>query len=74
MVEKKTQTISVRVTPKLKERILEAGKRSGVPYPVLVVRAVESVCELVEKQGYIVFPLSVSSLPKGQRRNQAKVK
>ncbi|HTB62027.1 MAG TPA: hypothetical protein VK737_00450 [Opitutales bacterium] len=59
MAEKKTQTLSVRITPSLKERVLKAENRSGIPYPVLVVRAIESVCELVEKQGYIMFPLSI---------------
>ena len=72
MVEKKTQTISVRVTPKLKERIMEAERRSGVPYPVLVVRAVESVCEVVERQGYIVFPLSVVPRSKKPAKHSPK--
>jgi len=64
MAEKKTQTLSVRITPSLKERVLKAEKQSGVPYPVLVIRAIESVCDLVEQEGYIVFPLSITPTPK----------
>ena len=59
---KTTETrISVRVNPRLKNRIETVTQRTGVDEATLVRACLEALCDHVERHGQISFPISINA-------------
>lgn len=57
----KEARIAVRVDPALKARIAAIVQRTGIDEAVLVRNCIEALCEHVERNGHISFPLLVNA-------------
>jgi len=57
----KEPRISVRVTAALKERIEKVTQRTGVDETTLVRACLEALCDHVERNGKVTFPLALDA-------------
>ena len=61
----KEKRLSVRVDDKLKSRLEEAERVTGVDEATIVRQCLSAFCDHVERNGRVVFPLTIGGTPSG---------